>query len=166
MTGVSSAGVVSLWRISKETTAFGAADLSGEGARRFGGRWNAKGQAVVYCSTTIALAALETLAHVDGDFAVRNRFLVRVSVPLDVFEAAKRLNAGRLSPAWAAQPPGITSAMIGGKWLASMSTCLLVVPSVLVPEEHNVLINPRHPDARRIRAKVVRPFAFDARMEH
>jgi RES domain-containing protein len=65
---------------------------------------------------------------------------------------------------WDALPPGLASLDAGDAWIASRSTALLLVPSVIVPDEHNVLINPAHPDAKMIRARKVRRWAWDPRM--
>jgi RES domain-containing protein len=70
-----------LWRIAKHTVEYSATDLSGGGARSTGGRWNSKGTPVVYAATSIALATLETLAHLGDNIAIRNAFLVRIDVP-------------------------------------------------------------------------------------
>jgi hypothetical protein len=70
-----------LWRIAKETPDYTADDLSGGGAQAVGGRWNRKGTAAVYASSTIALATLETRVHLGGNIAIRNAFLVCITVP-------------------------------------------------------------------------------------
>ncbi|GAB3257646.1 RES family NAD+ phosphorylase [Chitinimonas naiadis] len=156
-------GAVSLWRIAKATPDFQADDLSGGGARKFGGRWNQKGTALVYASPTIALACLETLAHIGDGIAARNRFLVEISVPAKVWAARKVLTVADLPPSWLAEPPAADSMAVGSNWVAEGSSALLQVPSVLVHEEANLLINPAHPDAAAIRACVVRQFLYDPR---
>ena len=78
-------GDVALWRIAKHTADYAATDLTGGGAKACGGRWNAKGTPVVYAANTIALATLETLAHLGGNVAIRNAFLVRIDAPAPVW---------------------------------------------------------------------------------
>jgi RES domain-containing protein len=153
-----------LWRIAKHTALYRADDMSGEGAKLTGGRWNNKTDAVTYCSSTISLAALETLAHIDSDIAVRNRFLVAISVPETVWRKHEIITATDLEPGWLSEPPGMTSIEFGSVWLNGMSAALLLVPSIIVPEEYNVLINPKHPDSRKIKSRISRQFIYDPRL--
>jgi RES domain-containing protein len=155
---------VALWRIAKHTADYAATDLGGGGARACGGRWNGKGVPVVYAATTIALATLETLAHLGDNIAIRNAFLVRIDVPAPVWKSRQTITAGELPPTWLAEPPGSTSIDTGNAWLASRACALLLVPSVIVPEEYNVLINPLHPQASKLAAAVVRQFVYDPRL--
>jgi len=155
---------VALWRIAKHTADYAATDLSGGGARACGGRWNGKGMPVVYAATTIALATLKTLAHLGGNIAIRNAFLVRIDVPASVWKSRQTVTAGELPPTWLAEPPGSTSIDTGNAWLATRASALLLVPSVIVPEEYNVLINPLHSLANKLTASVVRQFVYDPRL--
>lgn len=152
---------VLLWRIATDTPTYEANDLTGTGAKISGGRWNRKGNAAVYAASNISLACLETVVHLLSDALPLNRYLVRISVPDDVWE--KRV---RLKPAigWDAEPPGRVSLDHGDKWLASGKSALLAVPSVIVPEEHNVLINPNHPDSSKIEATKIRKWLYDSRL--
>src|SRR5471032_2556087 len=139
---------VSLWRIAKHTAKYQATDLSGGGAKLTGGRWNSKGIELVYASTTIALATLETLAHLGDNIAIRNAFLVKINVPAALWKKPETVEAIDLPPIWLAEPAGSTTMEFGEAWLAGRSaTLLLLVPSVIVPEEYNVLINPAHPES-------------------
>ncbi len=155
---------VALWRIAKHTVDYSATDLGGGGARATGGRWNGKGIPVVYAATTIALATLETLAHLGGNIAIRNAFLVRVDVPDSVWKLREIITAAELAPTWLAEPPGSTSIDAGNAWLIKRGAPLLLVPSVIVPEEYNVLINPLHPQASKLTAAVVRQYVYDPRL--
>ena len=155
---------VALWRISKHTADYAATDLSGGGARACGGRWNGKGVPAVYAATTIALATLETLAHLGDNIAIRNAFLVRIDVPASVWNSRQTITAGELPPTWLAEPPGSTSIDAGNGWLANRASALLLVPSVIVPEEYNVLINPLHPLVNKLTACVVRQYLYDPRL--
>lgn len=142
-----------LWRIAAVTPQYAAEDLSGKGAESTGGRWNAAGTPLVYTSANIALASLETLARLGLEGVPLNRYLVRIDVPDDVYEARTVLAP---PPGWDAQPYGLPSVQAGQAWCRAGATALLEVPSVLVPEEANLLINPRHPDSARLRATPLR----------
>ena len=158
------AAIVTVWRIAKHTPEFSAADMTGGGARKTGGRWNSKGRAVAYASSSIALATLETLAHLGASIAVRNAFLVRIEIALPVWERRNRIEPASLDPTWLAEPAGSVTVCLGEQWLDSGAAAVLEVPSVTVPEESNLLINPAHADAGLIRAAVARQFVYDPRL--
>lgn len=150
-----------LWRIAAETRQYRAGDLSGGGAAKNPGRWNEVGQAVLYTAPTIAMAVLETAAHIDDGGLPLNRYLVRIEVPARTWTARQELDPAALPPSWNAIPAGATSAQLGSQWIKSMASAILLVPSVIVPEERAALINPAHPDASKIKASVVRPFEYN-----
>jgi RES domain-containing protein len=152
---------VILWRIAAETRQYRADDLSGRGAARSPGRWNESGQAVLYAAPTAALAVLETAAHIDPGGLPLNRFLVSLDVPLAVWRKRAELDRHALAPACSAIPAGATSAGIGAEWLKSLRSAILMVPSVIIPEEQAALINPVHPDTARIKVQVMRPFEYN-----
>lgn len=155
---------VHLWRIATDTPEWSAEDLTGKGAAAKGARWNHQGEHVAYASTSISLAAWETRAHFARGAALPwNRYLVRVEVPDGVWGA--RIHLPRPLPVgWDALPEGLVSRQLGSSWLAARASLLLVVPSVIVPEEDNVLINPAHPDWRQLSAIKVRRFVYDHRV--
>lgn len=155
---------IDLWRIAKETPDYPAHDMSGGGAKAVGGRWNRKGTAAVYASTTIALATLETLAHLGGNISIRNAFLVRIQVPAALWAQRRTVNLASLPAAWLAEPPGAASIDFGDTWLRTQAHLLLLVPSIIVPEECNVVINPAHPSARQLDARVARQSVYDPRL--
>jgi RES domain-containing protein len=152
---------VILWRIAADTRSHGAADLSGAGAARSPGRWNDLGQPVVYAAPTIAIAVLETAAHIDDGGLPLNRFLVEITVPDTTWSARKILDVGKLDITWSAIPAGRGSVKPGSDWVTAGATALLVVPSVIVPEEPAVIINPAHPEATGLTARVVRLFEYN-----
>ncbi len=154
----------SFWRIAAETPRYAADDLTGAGAAAHGGRWNQPGIAMVYASSSRALAALETLVHVQAGGLPFNRYLVRIDVPQHLIDSASRLDAASAPIAWDAEPAGLASIAHGSEWAKSAASALLLVPSVIVPEEANLLINPRHPDAGAITATKVRRWLFDPRL--
>jgi len=153
---------VKLWRIVAETRKYAADDLSGGGAATHPGRWNAEKESVVYAAPTIAMAVLETAAHIDDGGLPLNRFLVRIDLPNDVWAAREELDVATLPAAWAAIPAGKASVTIGSDWIASLRSAILLVPSVIVPDELVALVNPAHPDAKKLGATVVRRFEYDA----
>jgi RES domain-containing protein len=151
----------SLWRIAVEAPTYTANDLSGAGAKNTGGRWNSVGTALIYSATSIALATIETVLHMRGGDLPFNRFLVRIDVPDDVWAA--RVVLDPLPGGWDAVPSGMTSRATGDAWVRSSSSALLLVPSVIVPDEYNVLINPLHPDVASISATTVKRWIYDPR---
>lgn len=153
-----------LWRISVEAPTYTANDLTGKGAESTGGRWNAKGTAVVYCATNISLAVLETMVHFNSDSLPLNRFLVQIDVPEEIWSRTVRLNA-TTSGGWDALPAGKSSVDWGQAWIKSGKSALALVPSVIVPEELNCLINPRHADVANITVTTLRKWLYDARIK-
>ena len=150
-----------LWRIAADTPRYTADDLSGLGAKLTGGRWNSKGVPVVYCATSIALATLETVHSLRGGSLPFNRFLVRIEVPETVWRARQPLDP--VPAGWDAIPAGLSASSAGDSWSKAGKTALLVVPSVIAPDECNVLSNPRHAAAAMITASIVRRWQCDPR---
>ncbi len=150
-----------LWRIAAETRKYLAIDLSGGGAANSPGRWNDDKEPVVYSAPTIAMAVLETAAHVDDSGLPLNRYLVDIDVPDDVWAQREEIDIAKLPLTWAAIPAGRASVKVGSNWLSSLKSPILMVPSVIVPEEWVSLINPKHSEASRITAKVVRLFEYN-----
>ena len=138
-----------IWRICKKQHVKGA--FTGEGARLYGGRWNHKGSAVVYCASSLALAALEVFVHVD---------------PSELPDKVKveRISPNKLPKTWRASIGPDVLKDIGTTWSQRGQTVALFVPSAIVPEEENVLLDPTHPDFAKIKLGLPRPFAFDPRM--
>jgi RES domain-containing protein len=155
---------VSLWRIASDTPSYTAEDMAGKGAASGGARWNNPGEHMTYAATSISLAAWETRAHsAKGTLLPWNRILVRIDVP-DAVWAARIVTPHPLPVGWNIVPEGMISRSIGSAWLASYASALLVVPSVIINEEDNVLINPAHPDAALITTDRVRQFVYDHRV--
>jgi len=153
-----------LWRIATDTKNYEADDLSGAGAKDSGGRWNAVGDPLVYTSETQALACLETVVHLNAGGLPLNRYLVAVTIPAAVWADARTETVGSLPVGWDADPAGRASIQFGTAWIRSMVSALLRVPSVIVPDEYNVLINPMHPGSGGIRAKKIRKWLYDPRL--
>ena len=153
-----------VWRIATDTPAYEADDLSGAGARATGGRWNEAGVAVVYASESRALACLETVVHLNAAGLPLNRYLVAVTIPDDVWADARTETPASLPVGWDAEPAGKVSIQFGTAWVRSGRSALLVVPSVIVPEEADILINPAHADSARITAVKQRRWLYDPRL--
>jgi len=152
-----------VWRIATDTPAYQADDLSGAGAKATGGRWNEKELPVLYTSETRALACLETLVHLNAGGLPFNRYLVAIAIPDETWANARFETRASLDVGWDAEPAGQVSIQFGTAWLRSASSAILVVPSVIVPEECNVLINPVHPDSAFITATKQRRWLYDPR---
>ena len=150
-----------LWRIATDTPSYVADDLSGAGAMTTGGRWNALGTAALYTSPTIARACLETLVHLAAGGLPLNRYLVRIDVPDAVWTARTRLPSPAVG--WDAIPPGRVSIQAGQAWLLSDAAALLEVPSAVIPEETNIVVNPKNKDAASLTATKLRRWLYDAR---
>jgi len=139
--------------------------MAGKGAASKGGRWNVAGEHATYASTSISLAAWETRAHLGktGTKLPFNRFLVRIDVPEDLWAARIRV-AIPLPVGWDAIPEGMVSRSLGSAWLEASGSALFAVPSVIIEEEDNIVINPAHIDAKRLKATKVRRFLYDHRV--
>ncbi len=153
-----------MWRIAADTLDYEADDLSGEGARRTGGRWNAAGEAMIYASETQALACLETVVHLNAGGLPLNRYLVAVSIPDAVWRRSRIVRVAELPVGWDARPAGAASVRYGHAWLRGGECAVLRVPSVIVPDEFNVLIHPGHRDCGGIAARKVRRWEYDGRL--
>ena len=153
-----------VWRIATDTPAYGSDDLSGKGAESTGGRWNKKGTPLLYTSGSIALACLETVVHLGGLSPLPlNRYLVRIDVSKDAWEE-RVLFDPLINIGWDALPEGLVSIDWGTDWAISMASLLAQVPSVVVPEEPNIIINPKHPGASALVAAKLRRWTYDTRM--
>ena len=152
-----------IWRICRQP--FAAEAFSGEGARRFGGRWNSRGVPMVYSSSSLSLAAIELFVNLEPGQAPSD--LVYLSAILPEGEPARTVKADQLPSAWwtddVAEGPGSTRDL-GDTWMRERSSLALMVPSVPIRAEWNVLINPRHPRIGELQIDDPQPFVFDARM--
>lgn len=155
---------VTLWRIATDTPDYEAHDLGGKGAEKSGGRWNRAGTPLVYCSVTRALACLETVVHLAKHPLPLSRYLVEITVPAAAWKAAIELDRAAIV-GWDAEPAGKASLDWGAEWVSGGRSLLARVPSVVVPEEFNVLINPAHAGLGGVKAVKVRKWLYDARLD-
>jgi len=151
--------LLTAWRLVKSRHAGTAFD--GEGARLHGGRWNSPGTRVAYASDSIALAALEVLAHLQSIAVLQSYSLATVHFPKRLVEA---LGAGALPNSWRRYPSPPDNHAIGDRWIAEGRSLVLRVPSAIIPSAGNYLINPEHPQFTEIVIDRPEPFAFDARL--
>lgn len=134
--------------------------FSGEGAKLAGGRWNSPGQRAVYLSSTLALAAMETFVHLGDDAAHLDYVYFEIEIPDTVHILPLTIKPR----GWREEPPGPASQRVGDRWLRANTSALLEVVSVIIPTETNLVLNPEHPDASKLRILPLRPFQFDSRM--
>jgi RES domain-containing protein len=152
-----------IWRICRLPHADEA--FSGEGARRFGGRWNSRGVRMVYASTSLSLAAIELFVHLEPGQAPRD--LVYLSATLPNGEPARTIPPDDLPPDWWSDDiatSGESTRELGDAWIRSRSSLAMQVPSVPIRVEWNVLLNPLHPRIGELKIEPAQPFIFDARM--
>jgi len=151
--------VIVAWRLIKAKHRESA--FSGEGALKGGGRWNQQGTAVVYVSGSLALAALEAFIHLQRAAAAIPHVAFRVEIPENVVD---ELHGKDLPKNWRVEPPPDTTKQIGTDWVKASTSAVLRVPSVIVPAEHNFVLNPAHPDFKKLHISKPEPFSFDPRM--
>jgi RES domain-containing protein len=152
-----------VWRICR--LPYADEGFSGEGARRFGGRWNSRGVRMVYASTSLSLAAIELFVHLEPGQAPRD--LVYLSATLPDGEPGRIVRPDELPPDWWSDDTAVsgeTTRELGDAWIRSRSSLAIQVPSVPIRVEWNVLLNPLHPRVGELQIDVSRPFVFDARM--
>lgn len=146
------------WIVQEE---WSATALDGEGARRYGGRWNLPGVAAVYLAESRALAALEILVHAPREALRLNWIVIELEIPDSRIE---RIPASSLPENWQAQPSSRGAQVFGASWLRSGRNLALQLPSVVIPEEKSLLLNPFHPLMSEVIPGKPVPFSFDSRL--
>lgn len=148
-----------VWRIAKQAHAL---DRAGLGGLVGGGRWHAHGIPVIYAGLSVEICALEKLVHTGS---ILPADLVLVSLVLPGAEGLyEELSAQSLPAGWDATPPGPASVAVGTDFLRSQRALGAIVPSSIVPEARNMIINPLHPRFAEVAMTVERPFVFDHRL--
>ncbi len=149
------------WRLAAPAFARSVQDmLSGEGARRYGGRWNSPGRPAVYLGDSLALAAMELLVHLGTADVLGTYRKMPVYLPE---ELVMHIEAAELPAGWETASR-VTTRAIGDRWLAEAPSAVLQVPSAVVLGESNFILNPAHPDMRLVQAGPVSDFRFDERL--
>jgi RES domain-containing protein len=134
--------------------------FSGAGASFYGGRWNSPGFPVIYGAASFACAMLEKLVHAGIGKVPRTQVAVRIDIPGKV--EIEEIDGDDV-PGWDREDL-MASRAYGDAWLRSGRTCILLVPSVVVPHENNVLINEMHADFRQIAPGPPEPVKWDRRL--
>lgn len=152
---------VRAWRLVRPARGSRTEAFSGAGARLFGGRWNSIGVPLVYTSSTLSLAALETLTHADRESIARDWVAFELFVPE---ELVLELRDEDLPADWRATPVSPGARHVGDAWVAQAASAALSVPSAIVPVERNYLLNPAHADFGSLEIREPRTFRFDGRI--
>ncbi|MCF8253459.1 MAG: RES family NAD+ phosphorylase [Bacteroidia bacterium] len=140
-----------------------ASDLSGMGAKQYGGRWNSVGTSMLYTASHASLAALEVACNSGGVLGLRGFKLACIEIEdkaeIIVWEKED------LSSTWNTYPAPYELAKMGDNWVTNFESLALKVPSAVVPYEYNILLNPLHPKFQKlVRILWVKPFTFDPRL--
>ncbi len=149
-----------LWRICKSK--YRATAFSGYGARITGGRWNTKGHPVVYASENLSLAALETFVHVPPKDIPTDLISLKGTLPDKL--TVVQIKESDLAKNWRDYPAPPELQAIGNNWIVDCASLILIVPSAINPMESNLLVNPAHPDFKKLKVSGGEPFEFDPRM--
>ncbi len=136
--------------------------LDPQGAKLYGGRWNSKGMAAVYASDSIALVALEKLIHLHCNDVLNHFVLCEITLKDD---AIMTLAEDTLPKDWRDDPLPSSTMAIGDEWLTSGESLVLAVPSTVVPQQLNLIINPNHPGFGKLgKSMIIEPFVFNYRL--
>jgi len=152
--------VLTTYRICK--TRYAATWFDGEGAYRFGGRWNSPGTRILYTAGSLSLAALEMLVHLNNE-----EILLAYSFATAEFDENLILSVEdfRTMPEnWSASPPLLEIQQIGDEWEREMASVVLKVSTSILPVESNFLINVAHPEFSKVKLGKPQPFTFDKRL--
>jgi RES domain-containing protein len=147
------------YRIVQEHWA--ARALDGEGARLYGGRWNSPGSAAVYLAESRALAALEILVHAQREALRLNWIVIELEIEDSLID---RVPISKLPDNWRLQPTSHQAQAFGSRWLRDVRNLALMLPSVIIPEEFSILLNPLHPKMREMKPVKPKSFSFDSRL--
>jgi RES domain-containing protein len=151
--------LISVYRILRRR--YAKTPFSGEGAYRYGGRWSSPGVRLAYASERLSLAMIEYFVHLDRDDPPSDLVVAAADVPGDVSRV--RVVPGKLPATLRQTPAPAELAAIGDRFVRQKRAVILLVPSALAPDEFNWLLNPDHPDFKRVRIHPPEPFSYDAR---
>lgn len=151
--------LIRVWRVCP--AAYSTDVFSGEGSRRYPGRWHGTGRSMVYTSESRSLSALEILANTIDRAALGSRpwVLAWADLPPELVETP-----ARFPDDWRSHPPPASTRAFGNDWFDSSRSPALRVPSAVIGGEFNYLLNPRHPGFAQIRLGPPEPFSFDPRL--
>jgi len=151
--------LITSWRITRRE--YAETGFDGKGAAFAGGRWNSRGNAVVYTSSSAALATLELLVNIDALEPFSAYVLFACSFPERFVE---HLDRSLLPSEWRRYPAPFALRQLGDAWLARRESVVLEVPSAVIETESNYLLNPEHSDFARIEIREPIPFSLDLRL--
>ena len=138
-------------------------DLTGKGASLFPGRWNMKDVFCIYTSETRALALLEHMTNISRESYLHSSFTMRIfSMPDDCI---LRISLSDLPSNWRERPPPVSTREFGTKLIESKKSLAYLLPSVVIPQEFNILIDPLHPDMKKLRIGNDQIIGFDIRLK-
>jgi len=149
-----------VWRICKRRHL--ATSFTGIGAKKYGGRWNHKGDRMVYTSSSLSLASLELFVHLEPALVPRGLCSTVATIPDTA--SMEELTVADLPRNWRKYPAPATLQEIGSQWLRQKRSLVLIVPSAVNPDEKNYLLNPLHVESTTITDIKSKPFHFDPRM--
>ncbi len=151
--------MITAWRIVSANYKDKA--YAGDGARVHGGRWNSKGVAVVYTAGSLAMASIEMIVNLPAPKLLQKYIRISERISLDL---VSDLSEADLPEDWNSRPISPSTRAIGDRWVKKQSSAVLRVPSIVVPDEYNYLLNPTHPDFAKI--KIGKPiiYFFDPRL--
>jgi RES domain-containing protein len=137
-------------------------ELNGKGAAKSGNRWNSKGTEIIYTAESRALAMAEVAVHLTLATLPSDYVMIEIEIPDNII--AKELILKELDEDWNNHPPNSITQKIGDEFIDSIKECLLKVPSAVVQGDSNYLINPYHPDFKKIEIIEITDFPFDKRI--
>ena len=152
---------ITAWRIVKTKHAGSAFD--GDGARIAGGRWNRIGIPMIYTADSLALAVLEITVHLSQEELLQKTYIC-ISVQFDSALVIS-LDSAEMPDDWDSLPPSEATQNIGTQWALSQKSVILKVPSTVVRQEFNYLINPVHPDFKKLSIGTPETVGFDPRIK-
>jgi len=151
--------MINAWRIVSANHKDKA--YTGDGARVHGGRWNSKGVAVVYTADSLALASIEMIVNLPAPKMLQKYVRISAYISLDL---VLELSEVDLPEDWNSRPISPSTRAIGDRWVKEQSSAVLRVPSIVVPDEYNYLLNPNHPDFVKIEIGKPIIYYFDTRL--
>ncbi|KJS30697.1 MAG: hypothetical protein VR64_14720 [Desulfatitalea sp. BRH_c12] len=151
---------ITAWRIVEKR--FAATAFSGEGAKLFGGRWNPPGYSAVYAAESLSLSILELIVHLDEDADIQNF----VAIPVAFEESQVIAWPEETLPAhWSILPVADQTQKMGKIWIDEKQSMVLQVPSSIVPQEKNFVLNPLHPDFADLKTGKAQSLYIDPRLK-
>jgi RES domain-containing protein len=152
--------MLTTYRICK--TKYAGTMFDGEGAFRFGGRWNSRGVRILYTAGSLSLAALEMLVHLNNEEILLSYSFATAEFDENLILSVEDFRT--LPENWSVSPPVLKIQQIGDEWAEAQASVVLKVPTSVLPVEFNYLINIRHPEFTKIKLGKPQPFTFDKRL--